>query len=332
MAQPNSQELVLLLLRRAATQEIIERTRTRAKRGAGLRDWALGVTRTLVDARSSLAADDREFVPEYAPGMVSTTAVFPTMAAIDSIVAVSELVEVREDSQEQAASKMGHAVSLLTLCRQATESAARTIWLLSSPQRETRRNLSVRFSLSELEAQRSFHKLQRKWLEEGGGRNQPPADHQKFNEHVRVFENRIEVLRKAQQGKRRVTVLGNNALVEAAARWLDNNPPQHEPNGPFGRQGFGFAESVGSFYTVSSGVVHGLKWLTDFMPHGELDLSRMIVESVNNAVCMTECAVALYEAQAQDWHSTTGRSRLYPVILQPSVEFWAELYPAVHDA
>lgn len=43
---------------------------------------------------------------------------------------------------------------------------------------------------------------------------------------------------------------------------------------------------------------NGLKWPPDYMPGGELDMSRMIVEGVNVAVGMGECAVALFEAQA----------------------------------
>lgn len=327
MTQPDPQELITLLWRRAATQQILERTKEKAKRGAELRHWALGVTRNLLDTESSLALDDRDFVLEYAIGMVSTTAVFPAMAAIDSLIAASELIEGRDDSEGRPGSKMAHVVSLLTLCRQATESAARTIWLLSSREREMRRNLSVRFSLSELDAQKGFHQLQRKWLDEGGGRSQPLTEHQKFDEHLRLFESRMDVLRQAQQGTRRATVLGNNALVESAAGWLDQNPPRHEPSGPFGREGFGFREAAGSFYSVSSGIVHGLKWVTDFMPNGELDLSRMVVESINNAVCMAESAVALFEAQAQDWQSRTDRPRLYPDLLQPTIDRWAELYP-----
>lgn len=326
MSQPNPGEFLTLLVRRAQTLEILGRTRAKAKRGAELRPWALRVPRNLVDAASSLALDDKDFVPEYPPGMVSSTAVFPTMTAIDSIAAIAELIEGRDDSEGRVGSGMSHAASLLTLCRMATESAARTIWLLSSPDRAMRRTLSVRFSLSELDAQRGFHQSSRRWFEDGGGRSLP-TEHQKFLEHVRLFENRVNVFKQAQQGTRKVRVLGNNALVEAAARWLDENPPRHEPKGPFGRDGFGFEQAAGSFYNVSSGIVHGLKWLTDYMPNGEVDLARMIVESVNNAVCMAECAVALFEAQAQDWHNETDRPCLYPDSLRPTIEQWAELYP-----
>jgi hypothetical protein len=50
----------------------------------------------------------------------------------------------------------------------------------------------------------------------------------------------------------------------------------------------------------------------------EVDMSRMISESVNNAVSMAQCAVALFEAQAQDWHTETDRPRLYPESLKPT--------------
>jgi hypothetical protein len=43
-----------------------------------LRDWALGVTRKLTDAESSLAFDDIDFLPEYARGMVAVERSAPT--------------------------------------------------------------------------------------------------------------------------------------------------------------------------------------------------------------------------------------------------------------
>lgn len=326
MTGPSGQIFQVLLLRRLAALQTIGRTKAKAKRAAALRDWALGVPQTLMDEGSSLALDDTDFVPEYSPGIVSTTAVFPVMAAIDSLVAVSELIEGRDDSEGRKGSGMGHAVSLLTLCRQATEASARTIWLLSSTDRAMRRSLSVRFSLSEMAAQKGFHRSSRIWFEEGGGRDLP-TDQEKFNEHVRLFDKRVEVLEQARQNTPKVAVLSNKDLVESSARWIDQNPPRHEPNGPFGREGFGFEQAASSFYGVSSGIVHGLKWITDYMPHGELDLYRVIVESVNNAVCMVECAVALFEVQAQDPRITTDRPRLYPDLLQPTIDQWTELYP-----
>jgi hypothetical protein len=63
------------------------------------------------------------------------------------------------------------------------------------------------------------------------------------------------------------------------------------------------------------------------MPNGEADLHRIVLECVNNAVCMAECAVGLFEAEAQDWHCTTDRPHLYPELLQPTIDQWADRYP-----
>jgi hypothetical protein len=68
MSQPNDpRDLLALILRRAATQDIVGRTKAKAKRGVALRDWALGVPRNLMDAQSGLALDDRDFVPSTHP-------------------------------------------------------------------------------------------------------------------------------------------------------------------------------------------------------------------------------------------------------------------------
>ena len=320
MKQPNPMDLLALVIRRAQTLEIVERTEAKAKRGAELRPWGMGVKRHLIDADSSLARDDAGFMTDYAGDMVSGTAVFPIMNGIDSITAIAELISGRTDSGDS------HASSLLTLSRMATESAATTIWLLSSTDRAMRRSLSVRFTASELNAQRGVHSSTRKWFERGTGRNQP-SEYQKFLEHVRLSDQRVTMLERGQQETPKAKVLSSGDVVVAAAKWLDKHPPQHDSDaGPFGRE-FGFEEVAKSFYNVSSAIVHGLKWPVDYMPNGEVDLSRMIVEGVNVAVSMAECAVALFEAQAQNWETPeTGRPRLYPPSFQPTVDAWALHY------
>lgn len=280
----------------------------------------MGVKPHLVDDGSSLALDDADFMTDYAGDMVSGTAVFPIMNATDGINAIAELVTGRTESGDS------HASSLLTLSRIATESAAKTIWLLSSNDRAMRRSLSVRFTMSELNAQRGYHSSTRKWFERGPGRNQP-AEYQKFLEHVRQFDGRVAMLEKGQQETPAANVLDGANVVVAAAKWLDKHPPRHfRDAGPYGRE-FGCEDAAKSFYNVSSSIVHGLKWTMDYMPNGEVDLSRMIVDGVNNAVSMAECAVALFEAQAQNWETETDRPLLYPDSLQPTVEEWADLFP-----
>ncbi|WP_156749158.1 hypothetical protein [Mycobacterium sp. 1165196.3] len=320
MNQPDPMELLAALMNRAQTLEIVGRTEAKAKRGAALNPWAMGVRRHPYDAGSSLALDDAEFMTDYAGDMVSGTALFPIMNGIDSITSIAELIAGRAQSRDS------HATSLLTLSRMATETAATTIWLLSSVDRNVRRNLSVRFTASELREQKGYHSSTRKWFKDGPGK-ELPDEHKKFLEHERLHKQREAILERAQQKTTKVPVLGKSAVVVAAARWLDKHPPAHDQgNGPYGRVGYPFEEVARSFYNVSSAIVHGLKWPLDYMPSGEVDMSRMISESVNNAVSMAECAVALYEAQAQNWHDDTDRPRLYPEHLQQTIETWAWLY------
>jgi hypothetical protein len=135
-------------------------------------------------------------------------------------------------------------------------------------------------------------------------------------------------LERAQQKTPKVPVLGKSTVVVLAAQWLDKHPPAHEQgNGPYGRGGYPFEEVARSFYNFSSALVHGLKWPLDYLPNGEVDMARMISESVNNAVSMAACAVALFEAQAQNWRTETERPRMYLESLQPSIDRWAQDYP-----
>lgn len=325
MNQPDPMEFLAALMNRAQTLEIVNRTEAKAKRGAELRPWGMGVKRYLVDSGGSLALDDSGFMTDYAGDMVSGTAVFPIMNATDGITAIGELIAGRNDSEDKKGSGDSHASSLLTLSRMATESAATTIWLVMSTDRDIRRSLSVRFTASELDEQRKYQSAARKWHELGPGRNQP-VEYQKLLEHIRLFDERVAMLERGKQETPTAKVLGKSNVVAAAARWLDQHPPIHDP-GPYGRGAFGFEYVAASFYNVSSAIVHGLKWPLDYMPNGEVDLSRMIVEGVNVAVSMAECAVALFEAQAHNWHAETDRPLLYPDSLQPTIEQWATLYP-----
>ncbi len=59
---------------------------------------------------------------------------------------------------------------------------------------------------------------------------------------------------------------------------------------------------------------------------GEVDTFRMVADGLAAAVGMAECAVALYEAQAQRRDASTGRQRFYPDSLQPTITNWSSLY------
>lgn len=325
MTEPTLFQLLAAYANRAQRVEIVNRTAAKAKHGAELRPWPMGVKPRLVDPGSSLANDDDGFMTDYAGDMVSGTASFPIFNAVDALTAVSELIDGRDDSADRKGSGDHHTSSILTLTRMAAESAATTIWLLSNPDRAVRRSLSVRFTASELNAQRAFHSYTHKWFDRGPGDKQSVA-YQEFLEHVRLFNERVEMLKRGMDHTPKAKVLDGGFVVAAAAKWLDQHPPQHDPVGPYGNA-IGFEDVAGRFYNLNSALVHGLKWPLDYMPNGEIQMARMIVESVNIAVTMGECAVALFEAQAQNHTTNTDRPILYPDRLQPSVETWAALYP-----
>lgn len=193
MNQPNLFQLLAAFANREQRVEILQRTAAKAKCGAALRPWAMVVKPRLVDPGSSLANDDDGFMTDYAGDMLSGTAAFPIFNAIDSLTAVAELIDGRDDSGDRKGSGDHHTSSILTLTRMAAESAATTIWLLSSPDRAVRRSLSVRFTASELNAQRAFHSYTRKWFERGPGQNHPDQ-YAESREHVRLFDERVKML------------------------------------------------------------------------------------------------------------------------------------------
>jgi hypothetical protein len=151
------------------------------------------------------------------------------------------------------------------------------------------------------------------------------VEYQQFLEHVDLFDQRVEMLKAGQQATPKASVLGNGDVVAAAAQWIDTYPPAHD-HGPYGDEKFGFKDVAASFYNVSSAIIHGLKWPLDYVQTADLELFRMVSEGVNVAVAMAECAVALYEAQAQRHVGPTGRHRFYPDRLEPTIADWSTLY------
>ncbi|OLT35028.1 hypothetical protein BJF84_15920 [Rhodococcus sp. CUA-806] len=321
----DSAELFTRLAEKLTTVDAMHRTIKRAQRGKQLYTWALNPQHA--DPNSSLAADDRGFMNEYTGDMVSATALFPIMNAIDCLCATAELIEWRPKSRSS------HTTSILAQCRTAIESAATTIWLLSDRDRQMRRGLSVRFTTSELNAQRSYHKSTTKRFGSDPGHvdTQPYKD---FAEHVRLFNNRVTMLRRGENITPKASVRTSDGVVRFAAKWLDNHPPAHAAEGePYGRKAFGFEDTASEFYLTSSAVMHGLKWPLDYMPSGELNLSHLIVDGVSVAVGMAECAVALFEVHAQQRTPRTQREPFYPDRLRPTIKRWARyFYEPVHPS
>lgn len=89
--------------------------------------------------------------------------------------------------------------------------------------------------------------------------------------------------------------------------------------------------SAKSFYSLSSGFVHGFKWQAEFLfdSSGELDDSGLLevtLDALGNAIRMTECAVALHEAQSIGPRPDPRRVRNYPAGLADYVKHLSPLY------
>ena len=85
--------------------------------------------------------------------------------------------------------------------------------------------------------------------------------------------------------------------------------------------------SVGAerFYTVGSSVVHGYEWMTAYLGTDE-DVLAQLADGLAAAVIMTECGVALYEAQATHPARAVLCCRNYPPYMESTVSLWRRRY------
>jgi len=90
------------------------------------------------------------------------------MNASENLNAAGILVEKRPENGNV------HASSIMQLCRSAMDSSARTIWLLSDPDSEVRRDRCLSLLMEQLEQQRRFLKINDDNVNRGP--NPPPAD------------------------------------------------------------------------------------------------------------------------------------------------------------
>ena len=79
------------------------------------------------------------------------------------------------------------------------------------------------------------------------------------------------------------------------------------------------------FYAYGSSFVHGFKWMSDYIGNDE-DTLKLVADGFGAAVIMTECAVALVEAQSAAPRLVSRRMKNYPKWLRPTVAAWAPLY------
>jgi hypothetical protein len=176
-----------------------------------------------------------------------------------------------------------------------------------------------RFEASELDNQRGFHKSERDWFDAHPELTDGQF-YKDFQEHVRLFDERVKMLQKGMQATPKVSVPGSSEVVGVAAKWIAKHRPAHDPE-PYGDR---FVEVATRFYRRLRSRLQmgdGLRpdWRAGDLPDGRRRSRR---GRRHGGVC----SCALYEAQAQRHGSKTSRQRFYPDRLEPTVKDWSTLY------
>jgi hypothetical protein len=267
------------------------------------------------DEGSSLALDDEGFTPHIGNHVVSSTARFPMMSAAENLVGAGQA--------HAAALQQGRlsTTSVAALCRCAIESSAKTIWLLSETSRDVRRARCLGFLGQEREPQKGFINIEERYF---GIRDDPStaSDYQNFQRHRHDYECRDKLINALPKKERHKPPGTYELFVKCSGEWIDANPPPHANSElPLG----GMALGAQRFYSFGSSFVHGYKWMTDYVK-GDLETLRIVAESFTAAVIMTECAVALLEAQSGTADTAVTRRKNYPKWLEPTVAAWSPRY------
>jgi hypothetical protein len=293
--------------------QLITRITQRALRGVQLGEW--GRTGRPVDDGSSLALDDRDFMPDLGPRLVSSTARFPAMNASENIAAAGQVFSAALTQERKL-----RTAPVATLCRSAVEASAKTIWLLGDTRREVRRARCLGAIESECEYQ--SHDID---IEEAtfAIRNDDArhAEYQRFQQRRQKFDARVEAITSLPESARERPP-DFTGCVNYAAGWIDTNPPAD----PFGElSSLGMSLLTRSFYSVGSSFVLGLGWVREYMQR-DADLLRLTLTGFSAAVIITECAVALFEAQSINAASAGTRAQNYPAGIASTVGSWSARY------
>lgn len=301
----------------------------RAVRAWRLGEWALlhqvredgsskarDPARFVPDRGSSLALDDAHFVPELGKKLVSSTARFPVMNAAECLVGAAQAFGA---SLEQ---KRTSTLSTGILCRSAIENAAKTIWLLEDPRRAVRRARCLGYTEREIGYQKGYITAETRFLNArtDDGRD---AAQQIFSKTEQRYRQRLNYLTSLPKSARQRPPTDYAYYISRAGDWIDKNPLPHITDA--GGLQHGMSIGAERFYTVGSGFVHGYKWMTAYLGTEE-DVLAQLADSLAAAVIMTECAVALFEAQATHPARPRVRCRNYPAYLDPTVSLWRVRY------
>ncbi|WP_029373840.1 hypothetical protein [Mycobacterium sp. UM_WWY] len=200
------------------------------------------------------------------------------------------------------------------------ESSAKTIWLISETDTDERLRRCYGFIKAERGRQDQFDELEADAL---AARTDPLANGQRaeFEEHRARFAKRLDQI-KSLPAHARKGPPGQLELVGDASDWMDEHLPR-KPDLELDK--VIHPRDAKSFYSLSSGFVHGFKWLTDYVSD-DSDLLAVTLDAFGNALPMTECAVSLYEAQSIGPQPDPRRARNYPAGLAETVAAWAPRY------
>jgi hypothetical protein len=290
----------------------------RAKQAKGFLAWGLRPNSFHPDSR--FARDNAAVTLDDEPNLVSSTALYPTMNASEHLVAAAEVIALALTQGQMRTS------ALAALCRIAMESSAKTIWLIRETDTDERLRRCYGFIKGERGRQEQFEGLEAEALE---ARTDPLADAQrvKFEKHCERSAARHEQIQ-ALPAEALTGPPGPLELVEGAEDWMDEHLPR-EPDPELGK--VIHPRSAKSFYSLSSGFVHGFKWQAEYLfdSSGELDDSGLLevtLDALGNAIRMTGCAVALHEAQSVGSRPDPRRVRNYPAGLADYVKDLSPLY------
>jgi len=296
------------------TGGVLDRIRQRAARGRELHPWGLHPHGPA--SGSLLAADNAAFEAAYPLALsggaaLSQAALFPTMNATDNLDAAGSLVAQQTDTQKL------HASSVMQLCRSALEASARTIWLLSDPSREVRRDRCLSLLIGELEQQKVFLKIDGEG--EATGPNPRPPEMVTMNQEHR--RKQAELVQRLKDNYSVGKPENYSKTVALAAQWVDDHIPPHD-TGELAN--ISFVSGAKTFYSLASSLTHGYKWAVDYGRNGRL--LGMIADGLAASVNMTECAVALYEAVCISHGGESVTESYVPDRLMLTVAEWSRLY------
>lgn len=296
-----------------ASMQSYSRFIERGAQARGLNAWSLN--RRVPDEGSSLHQDDlvcHELLGLELgdPLICSGTAIFPAMAAVDNIVAVSKLHEQLDRAKIRL-----WVPSTLNLCRTALESASRTIWLLSPVERSARRARTLALAGKEWYEQRQYFELD-------GSPARTAAEARSREAHREHSDARREVAELiTSRLPKEHSFLKPIPLIQFASNWIDENPPSHRKSELLRNS---LQPSLPSMYSLESSTVHGYKWAHELLSDSGGNLIGMIADALYASVVVTEAAVCLYESQALG--PTRAQSTTYPKTLWPTVKRWTRRY------